>query len=112
MPQFRYRAVTNAGEIIVGEVDASSREEVVGRIENMGHLTIDAEVAATGILTRSHRRGGKPPRSRDASIFLRQLALLIGAGLTLEAALQTLGDGTSKALAGFSIVLRGPVSAC
>jgi type II secretory pathway component PulF len=92
MPQFRYRAVTHAGEIVVGEVDAPSREEVVRRIEYLGHLTIDAEIAATGILTRSRRRGGKSPRSRDVSIFLRQLALLIGAGLTLEAALQTLGN--------------------
>jgi general secretion pathway protein F len=48
MPQFRYRAVTHAGEIIVGEVEASSREEVVRRIEYLGHLPIDAEVAATG----------------------------------------------------------------
>ena len=111
MPQLRYRAVTHAGEIIVGEVDASSREEVVRRIEYLGHLTIDAEVAATGILTRSHRRGGKPPRSRDVSIFLRQLALLIGAGLTLEAALQTLGEDTSKALAGFANGLRASISA-
>ena len=47
MPQFRYRAVTHAGEIVVGEVDASSREEVVRRIEYLGHLTIDAEIAAT-----------------------------------------------------------------
>src|SRR3981189_3715409 len=111
MPQFRYRAVTHAGEIIVGEVDASSREEVVRRIEYLGHLTIDAEVAATGILTRGRRHGGKPPRSRDVSIFLRQLALLIGAGLTLEAALQTLGDDTSKALGGFANGLRASISA-
>src|SRR6266849_8610130 len=111
MPQFRYRAVTHAGEIIVGEVDASSREEVVRRIEYLGHLTIDAEVAATGILTRSHRRRGKPPRRRDVTIFLRQLALLIGAGLTLEAALQTLGDDTSKALAWFAGSIRTSISA-
>ena len=64
MPQFRYRAITSAGEIIVGEVDASSREEVMRRIEYLGHLAIDAEVAATGILTRSHRRTGKLPGSR------------------------------------------------
>jgi len=111
MPQFRYRAVTHSGEIIVGEVEASSREEVVRRIEYLGHLPIDAEVAATGILTRSHRRAGKLPRSRDVSIFLRQLALLIGAGLTLEAALQTLGEDTSKALAGFANGLRASISA-
>jgi general secretion pathway protein F len=50
MPQFRYRAVTHAGEIVVGGVDAPSREEVVLRIEYLGHLTIDAELA--GILAR------------------------------------------------------------
>src|SRR3954452_6857865 len=110
MPQFRYRAVTHAGEIIVGEVEASSREEVVRRIEYLGHLPIEAEVASTGILTRSRRRAAKPPRSRDVSIFLRQLALLIGAGLTLDAALQTLGDDASKSLAGFAGGLRASIS--
>ena len=111
MPQFRYRAVTHAGEIVVGEVDASSREEVVRRIEYLGHLTIDAEIAATGILDRGRRRIGKLPRSRDVSIFLRQLSLLIGAGLTLEAALQTLGDDASKGLAVFANGLRASISA-
>jgi general secretion pathway protein F len=111
MPQFRYRAVTHAGEIVVGEVDASSREEVVRRIEYLGHLTIEAELAATGMLTRGHRRGGKLPRSHDVSILLRQLALLIGAGLTLETALQTLSEDTSKALAGFANRLRASISA-
>jgi general secretion pathway protein F len=111
MPQFRYRAVTHAGEIVIGEVEASSREEVVRRIEYLGHMTIDAEVATTGILARSRRPGGKPPRSRDVSILLRQLALLLAAGLTLEAALQTLGDDTSKALGGFANGLRASISA-
>jgi general secretion pathway protein F len=111
MPQFRYRAVTHAGEIVVGEVDAPSREEVVRRIEYLGHLTIDAELATTGILARSRKPGGKPPRSRDVSILLRQLALLLAAGLTLEAALQTLSDNTSKALAGFAHGLRASISA-
>jgi general secretion pathway protein F len=111
MPQFRYRAVTHAGEIVVGEVDAPSREEVLRRIEYLGHLTIDAEIAATGLLARSQRSTGKTPRSRDVSIFLRQLALLLAAGLTLEAALQTLGEGAGKGLAGFANGLRASISA-
>jgi general secretion pathway protein F len=111
MPQFRYRAVTLAGEIVIGEVEAPSREEVVRRIEYLGHMTIDAEVATTGILARSRRPGGKPPRPRDVSLLLRQLALLLAAGLTLEAALQTLGDDTSKALGGFANGLRASISA-
>lgn len=111
MPQFRYRAVTLAGEIVSGQVEAPSREEVVRRIEYLGHMTIDAEVATTGILARSRRPGGKAPRSRDVSIFLRQLALLLAAGLTLEAALQTLSDDTNKAIGRFADGLRASISA-
>lgn len=81
------------------------------RIEYLGHMAIEAELAATGILSRSRRPSAKPPKSRDVSIFLRQLALLIGAGLTLEAALQTLGGDSSKALASFANELRASISA-
>src|ERR1700749_2544246 len=111
MPQFRYRAVTPTGEIVVGEVDAPSREEVVRRIEYLGHLTIAAELATAGIVARSHKPGGKAPRSRDVSMLLQQLALLLGAGLTLESALQTLSDNSSKGLAGFARSLRASISA-
>lgn len=110
MPQFRYRAVTPAGEIVVGEVDAPSREEVVRRIEYLGHLPIDAELATTGILARSRKPAAKTPRPRDVSILLHQLALLLGAGLTLESALQTLSENASKGLAGFANGLRASIS--
>jgi general secretion pathway protein F len=110
MPHFRYRAVTHAGEIVIGEIEAPSRDDVVRRIEYLGHLPIDAEVVTSGALARGVGIGRKPPRPRDVTIFLRQLALLIGAGLTLEAALQTLGDDTSKALAWFSGAIRTSIS--
>src|SRR5712675_1084058 len=71
MPHFRYRAVPPAGDLVVGEVEAPSREEVIRRIEYLGHLTI--EVAATGMLSRSRAPSGKTPRPREVTIFLRQL---------------------------------------
>ena len=52
MPQFRYRALTQAGAIVVGEVDAPSREEVFRRIEYLGHLPIDVEPLTQGIFPR------------------------------------------------------------
>jgi general secretion pathway protein F len=109
MPHFRYRAVTPAGEVVAGEVEAPSREEVVRRIEYLGHLTI--EVAATGMLSRGGARSGKTPRPREVTIFLRQLALLVGAGLTLEVALQTLGEDAGKALAWFAGAIRSSIAA-
>src|SRR5215813_12861148 len=108
MPHFRYRAVTPAGEFVAGEVEAPSREEVIRRIEYLGHMTI--EVAATGMLSRSGAPSGKTPRPREVTIFLRQLALLIGAGLTLEVALQTLGEDANKALSWFVGAIRSAIS--
>src|ERR1700738_723502 len=110
MPQFRYRALTQAGEIIVGEVDAPAREEVVRRIEYLGHLPIEAAEKTQGIL-RGDWFGGKLPRPRGGTVFLRQLALLVGAGLTLEGALQTLADDTSKGMSRFANALRSSITA-
>src|SRR5215470_9447784 len=101
MPHFRYRAVTPAGDFVAGEVEAPSREEVIRRIEYLGHLTIEAELASTGTLSLGGARSRKIPRPREVTIFLRQLALLVGAGLTLEVALQTLGEDAGKTLGWF-----------
>src|SRR5260221_569793 len=109
MPHSRYRAVPPAGDLVVGEVEAPTREEVIRRIEYLGHLTI--EVAATGMLSRRGAPSGKTPRPRELTIFLRQLALLVGAGLTLEVALQTLGEDAGKALAWFAGAIRSSIAA-
>jgi general secretion pathway protein F len=111
MSHFRYRAMTPAGEFVAGEVEAPSREEVVRRIEYLGHVTIEVEAATTSILSRSNVFGSRTPRPRDMTIFLRQLAVLVGAGLTLEAALQALGDDAGKALASFANAVRSSIAA-
>ena len=109
MPLFHYRALTSAGELVAGEVDAPSHAEVIRRIEYLGHLPIDARPLTEGRLGRSF--GGKAPRSRDITVFLRQLALLVEAGLTLESALQTLSDDANRTVARFSSDLRATISA-
>jgi general secretion pathway protein F len=108
MPHFRYRAVTQAGEMVVGEAEAPSREEVIRRIQYLGHLPIDAQIAGKGEFTFGFGTGA--PRARDITIFLRQLALLIAAGLTLEAALQTLSDNAEKAVSRFAENLHAAIS--
>jgi len=96
---------------VAGEVEAPSREEVIRRIEYLGHVTIEVEAATTSMLARSSVFRNRTPRPRDMTIFLRQLAVLVGAGLTLEAALQALGDDTGKALAWFATTVRSSIAA-
>jgi general secretion pathway protein F len=109
MPHYRYRALTRAGDIILGDVEAPSREEVLRRIEYLGHLPVDAEIAAKGV-ARTGLTGGASLRVRELTTFLRLLALLLRSGLNLEAALQTLEDDTNKSVARFAGGLRSAVS--
>jgi general secretion pathway protein F len=109
MPHYRYSALTKAGEVILGDADAPSREEVLRRIEYLGHLPIEAEVTAKQAL-RTGLLGGGLPRPREVTIFLRLLALLLGSGLTLEVALQTLEDDANKVIARFAGGLRSSIS--
>lgn len=112
MPQFRFRAMARSGEIVAGEVEAPSREEVVSRVEYLGHMLIDAELAPKGgFLTKETNSREKRPRSRDVTLFLRQLSLLTAAGLTLEASLQTLAEDSNKSLVWFANNLRSTITA-
>ncbi len=111
MPHYRYRALSKTGEIILGDVEAPSREEVLRRIEYLGHLPVEAEIAAGKALRAGlSLSGGGLPKPRELTTFLRLLALLLKSGLTVEAALQTLEDDTNKAVARFATGLRSAVS--
>jgi general secretion pathway protein F len=110
MPQFRYRAISASGAMVNGEVEAPSRAEVVQRIEYLGHLLIEADIAAPGRFAAKSVMPRQKPRPRDVTLLLRQLSLLISAGLTLEAALQTLSEDTAKSVSWFAGSLRSAIT--
>jgi general secretion pathway protein F len=111
MPQFRYRAVTPAGEFVAGDVEAPSRQEVLRRIEYLGHMAIEAEPAAASMLSRHGGFFALSTNPREVTAFLRELALLLRARVALESALHTLGDDTGKGLTRFAGALRASISA-
>lgn len=87
MPNFHYRALTQAGEIVSGSIAASSLAEVSQRIEYLGLVAIDMTLegkAANWSFSLSR------PRPDDVTIFTRDLALLMKAGARLNDALELL----------------------
>src|SRR5437899_993386 len=89
VPNFRYRALTQAGEIVSGSISAPTAAEVDRRIEYLGLVPIDA-VAEEG---RAPTAGFSlaffsQPRGEDVTVFTRDLALLLKAGAPLDAALE------------------------
>jgi len=91
VPNFRYRALTQAGEIVSGSISAPTAAEVDRRIEYLGLVPIDA-VAEEGraAAARLSLAFLSQPRGEDVTVFTRDLALLLKAGARLDGALELL----------------------
>jgi len=91
VPNFHYRALTQAGEIVSGSISAPTAAEVDRRIEYLGLVPIDA-VAAEGRAAAARLRLAflSQPRGEEVTVFSRDLSLLLKAGARLDAALELL----------------------
>ncbi|QPF94534.1 type II secretion system F family protein [Bradyrhizobium commune] len=94
MPNFRYRALTQKGEVVSGSITASNLAEVAQRIEYLGLVAIDAgpEEEAKGWSFSLASFSLSKPGSADVTIFTRDLALLLKAGARLNDALELLAN--------------------
>lgn len=88
MPLFRYHALSAAGEPLTGQMEAASAAEVIARLQEQGHLPVEARPALAG------EGDGLPSLFRrrefgDAQVlqFTQQLATLLAAGQPLDRAL-------------------------
>lgn len=92
MPNFRYRALTQNGEIVSGSISASNLAEVSQRIEYLGLVAIDTALEAGEGGWSFSLAALSRPRPEDVTIFTRDLALLMKAGARLNDALELLAN--------------------
>jgi general secretion pathway protein F len=92
VPSFRYRALTQSGEIVSGSIAAPTAAEVAHRIEYLGLVPIET-------VTEERSPGGRfnwamlsRPRAEDITVFTRDLALLLKAGARINDALELLSQ--------------------
>lgn len=91
MALFRYKAVASTGETIEGQMEAASREEVIGRLQEGGNIPIEAREAAAGAGTGLASLFSRADLNQAEIVaFTQQLAVLLGAGQPLDRALQIL----------------------
>ena len=91
MPKFRYRALTQRGEMVSGLISAATTAEVARRIEYLRLVPIDTVPEDGG--TRASRFGftfSALARPEDVTIFTLDLALILKAGARLDEALELL----------------------
>jgi len=95
MPNFRYRAITQSGELVNGSLSAPTAAEVARRIEYLGLVPIET-VADDGVAAVSRVTIAlfNQPRAEDVTVFTRDLGLLLKAGARLDDALELLASDT------------------
>jgi general secretion pathway protein F len=91
VPSFRYRALTQAGEVVSGSITAPTAAEVTRRIEYLGLVPIEG-VTEEGAPSpaRAAFAFGRQPRPEDVTAFTLDLALLLRAGARIDDALDLL----------------------
>lgn len=92
MPSFRYRALTQNGEVVSGSISAPTLAEVAHRIEYLGLVPIDTMEDGAGAVRRADLALWSRPRAEDVTVFTRDLALLLKAGARINDALELLAQ--------------------
>ena len=90
MPNFRYRALTQTGEIVNGTLSAPTSAEVARRIEYLKLLPIETVEDKRMAASNSGFGLFGKPSAGEVTTFTRDLALLLKAGARLDDALELL----------------------
>ena len=96
MPNFRYRALTETGDVVSGLITAPTCEEVARRIDYLRLVPVDPIIEESS--TRASHLNFKfeqRVRSEDVTIFTLDLALLLKAGARLDRALELLATDSN-----------------
>jgi general secretion pathway protein F len=93
VPNFRYRALTQNGEIVHGTLSAPTAAEVAHRIEYLRLLPIETIEESRSAATSGGGSGFfSRPSPAEVTTFTRDLALLLKAGARLDDALELLAS--------------------
>jgi general secretion pathway protein F len=93
MPNYRYRALTQSGEIVHGSLSAPTAREVARRIEYLRLLPIETVEEKGGTSAPGSGFGVfNRPSPAEVTTFTRDIALLLKAGARLDDALELLAS--------------------
>lgn len=92
MALYRYKALNARGELLDGQMEAASHADVAARLQEQGHLPVEAKLASEAGGDSAWRALFKPKPFAGQRLvqFTQQLATLLGAGQPLDRALSIL----------------------
>lgn len=106
MPLFRYKAKKGPQTVVESEIEALSEREAIDRISQMGYIPVSIEPAAgpaggaqSAAFAPAAQDRAAPGRvrSRDLTVFTRQLASLLKSGVPILRSLGIIAEQTASA---------------
>lgn len=117
MPLYRYKALNSRGELLDGQMEAASDADVALRLQEQGHLPVEARLASEGGMDPAWRTlfKSRPFAGQRLVQFTQQLATLLGAGQPLDRALTILlelpeDESARRTIADIRDAVRGGAS--
>ena len=117
MALYRYKALNARGEVLDGQMEAASNAEVAARLQEQGHLPVEAMLASEAGAESAWRALFKPKPFAGQRLvqFTQQLATLLGAGQPLDRALGILlelpeDDASRRTIEDIRDAVRGGAS--
>jgi type IV pilus assembly protein PilC len=96
MATFKYTVRDKAGKPVDGTIDGASKDAVSAKLRSMGYVIVSLEESG-GVMERlGSIQIGTGVKPADVTIFSRQFATMIGAGLSLTKCLAILGQQTES----------------
>ena len=100
MATFAYKVRDRSGKIFTGNMEGENRNSVVSRLREMDYFITSVNEKRGNILLSRQLNLFQRIKLRDLTIFYRQFATMVNAGLTLVNSLDILTEQVeSKALA-------------
>ena len=96
MPTFNYVAVDDAGREVIGELHAENLQAAINRVRDGGNYPMDVKEAAPAREARGRSALFTRITTADKTVITRQIANLLGAGLTIVRSLTVLIDNVDN----------------
>jgi len=93
MPIYKYTCTTRNKETIEGKISATSTNSAIERLRKMNFIVQEIKVSRFDGLER-FLKNERPVKVGDLSLFSRQLASMIGAGIPVTRAISTIAKQT------------------
>jgi len=96
MATFNYSVRDKSGKIVKGSLEGESRDAVSAKLRQMGYIILELDQQSALAALSQLKIGGGNVKPKDITIFSRQFATMINAGLSLTKCLSILAAQTES----------------